>query len=108
MSHAEQADIAAEQHGLNVRQYLMIGAALTVITIIELFVSYADIGDAMVPILLILSTVKFVVVVAYFMHLRFDSSLFTKMFVGSFFLALAILIALLSLFWGDSHMLPRG
>jgi len=77
-----------------------------VITIIELAVSYSDLGSAMVPILLALSAVKFVVVVAYFMHLRFDSALFTRMFVGSFLLALAILVALVSLFWADSHTLP--
>ncbi len=106
MSHAEHAEHATEQHGLTVRQYLMIGAALTVITIIELAVSYSDLGDAMVPILLALSAVKFVVVVAYFMHLRFDSPVFTRMFAGSFFLALAILIALLGLFWADDHRLP--
>jgi cytochrome c oxidase subunit 4 len=107
MSHAEQADhTVATQHGLTVRQYLMIGAALTVITIIELAVSYSDLGDVTVPLLLALSAVKFATVVAYFMHLRFDSPLFTRMFVGSFFLALAILIALLSLFWGDSHVIP--
>ncbi|MEZ4552707.1 MAG: cytochrome C oxidase subunit IV family protein [Dehalococcoidia bacterium] len=108
MSHAEQAELGTEQHGLTIRQYLMIGAALTVITIIELAVSYSDLGDAMVPILLILSAVKFVVVVAYFMHLRFDAPIFTRMFVGSFFLALAILIALVSLFWADDHRLPLG
>lgn len=108
MSHAEHAEHAAEQHGLTVRQYLMIGAALTVITIIELAVSYSDIGDAMVPILLALSAVKFVVVVAYFMHLRFDAPIFARMFAGSFFLALAILIALISLFWLDDHRLPLG
>jgi len=108
MSHSGHADVVAEQHGLTVRQYLLIGAALTVITLIELAVSYSDLGDAMVPILLALSAVKFVVVVAYFMHLRFDSPIFTRMFVGSFFLALAILIALLGLFWGDDHRLPLG
>ncbi|MGE0229162.1 MAG: cytochrome C oxidase subunit IV family protein [Dehalococcoidia bacterium] len=108
MSHAEHAELGTEQHGLTIRQYLMIGAALTVITIIELAVSYSDLGDAMVPILLILSAVKFAVVVAYFMHLRFDAPIFTRMFVGSFFLALAILIALVSLFWADDHRLPLG
>ncbi len=108
MSHAEHAEVAAEQHGLTVRQYLMIGAALTVITIIELAVSYSDLGDAMVPILIALSAVKFAVVVAYFMHLRFDAPIFTRMFVGSLFLALAILVALLGLFWADDHRMPLG
>ncbi len=109
MSHAEHAEHAIpEQHGLSVRQYLMIGAILTVITILELIVSYTDIGDLMVPLLLFMSAVKFIIVVAYFMHLRFDSPLFARMFAGSFFLALAILIAFLGLFWADSHTIPVG
>jgi cytochrome c oxidase subunit 4 len=109
MSHAEQADHAVvQQHGLTVRQYLMIGAFLTVITIIELAVSYSSLGQIMVPLLLALSALKFVTVVAYFMHLRFDSPLFARMFAGSFFLALAILIAFLGLFWADSHTIPMG
>ena len=109
MTHAEQADHGAvEQHGLTIRQYLIIGAVLTVITIVELGVSYSDIGDLMVPILLALSAVKFAIVVGYFMHLRFDSPLFARMFVGSFFLALAVLVAFLALFWSDSHTIPIG
>lgn len=108
MSHAEHAEHAVEQHGLTIRRYLMIGALLTVITIIELAVSYSDMGDFMVPTLLILSAVKFVIVVAYFMHLRFDAPIFTRVFAGSFFLALAILIALVALFWADDHRLPLG
>jgi cytochrome c oxidase subunit 4 len=109
MSHAEQADHGVvESHGLTVRQHLMIGAMLTVITIIELAVSYSDMGDVMIPLLLALSAIKFATVVAYFMHLRFDSPLFARMFVGSFLLALAILIAFLGLFWADSHTIPMG
>ena len=54
-----------------------------------------------VPRLKIGRAVKFVVVVAYFMHLRFESSLMTKLFAGSFVLAALIMFALLALFWGD-------
>ena len=93
---------AHEAHsGLRPRQYLLIGLALTIITLVELWVSYSDMGDLMVPVLIGLSAVKFVAVVAFFMHLRFDSGLFTRVFVGSFILAGAILIALISIFWTD-------
>jgi len=109
MSHAEQADHGVvEQHGLTVRQYLMIGALLTVITIVELAVSYSNLGDLMVPILLALSAVKFAIVVGYFMHLRFDSPLFARAFIGCFLLALSVLIAFLGLFWADSNTIPMG
>ena len=99
---------AVEHHGLSVRTYILIGLGLTLITLVELGLSYSGIGALLIPSLLILSAVKFGIVVAYFMHLRFDSPVFTRMFAGSFFLALAILIALLGLFWGDSHTIPVG
>jgi cytochrome c oxidase subunit 4 len=109
MSHAQPAEHAVEEHGLSVRTYLMIGAGLTVITLIELGISYSGMANnIMIPLLLVLSAFKFVVVVAYFMHLRFDSSLFTKMFVGSLLLMIAIICALLTLFWWDSHTIPLG
>ena len=89
--------------GLRPRQYLLIGAALTIITLVELWVSYSGLGDLIIPVLLVLSAIKFAVVVAYFMHLRFDSGLFTRIFVGSFVLAALILLALISMFWNDLH-----
>jgi len=99
MAHSEHA--ATEQHGLTPRQYLLIGAALTVITAIELWISYSPLGGLILPLLLILSAVKFAVVVAYFMHLRFENGLMARIFVGSLILATLILFALLALFWGD-------
>jgi cytochrome c oxidase subunit 4 len=107
MSHAQPAEHAVEQHGLTIRQYLMIGAGLTVVTILELGISYSGMTESlMITLLLVLSAFKFIVVVAYFMHLRFDSGLFTKMFVGSLLLMIAITSALLTLFWWDSHTIP--
>jgi caa(3)-type oxidase subunit IV len=94
---------ATETHGppLKPRQYLVIGLILTVLTVIELWVSYSSLGSVLVPILLILSAVKFVIVVALFMHLKFESRLFTWMFLVGLLLGSAILIALLALFWND-------
>jgi caa(3)-type oxidase subunit IV len=94
---------ATETHAppLRPRQYLIIGLILTVITVVELWVSYSGLGSALVPILLILSTVKFVIVVALFMHLKFESRLFTWMFMIGLLLGGAVLISLIALFWND-------
>lgn len=94
---------AAETHGspLKPRQYLLIGLILTVITAVELWVSYSSLGSLLVPILIILSAVKFVIVVALFMHLKFESRIFTTMFLFGLLLGGAILIALIALFWTD-------
>ena len=98
------AEHAVEEHGLAPRQYVLIGLILTVITAVELWVSYAEdfFGEMLVPVLFILSAVKFVMVVGLFMHLKFDNRIFTWMFAGGFLLAVAVLIALISLFWTDT------
>lgn len=95
---------AEESHGspLGPRQYIQITIGLGVITALELVASYSDMPtSALVPILIVMSAVKFAVVVALFMHLRFEPGIFTKMFVLGLFLGGAILIALISLFWND-------
>lgn len=91
-----------EEHGLQPMQYVWIGIALTIITIVELGASlWVDLGDLLIPVLLVLSAVKFAAVVAYFMHLRFEHRLLTQVFTGSFLLAGGVLIALIALFWTD-------
>ena len=97
---------APEAHGLNPWQYVQIGVILTVITVVELAVSYSEdlgipFGDLMIPTLIVLSAVKFAGVVAFYMHLRFDSPLFTRIFVGSLSLGGAVLVALATLFAYD-------
>src|SRR5712691_6340800 len=84
------------------RQYVIIGVILTIITGFELAVSYSSLGTITIPILIVLSAVKFAVVVAFFMHLRFDSPALTRFFVFGFVLAALILTALISLFWNDN------
>ncbi len=94
---------SAETHSspLGPRHYLLIGLILTIITVVELWVSYSSLGAVLIPALIILSAVKFIIVVALFMHLRFESRLFTQMFLFGLLLGAAVLIALLALFWTD-------
>ncbi len=103
--------VEAEQaHGLEPRQYVILGVILTVITLVELVASDiplfgvdfgVDLGGALVPVLIALSAIKFAAVLAFFMHLYFDSPLFTRAFVGSLALGGAVLIALITLFATD-------
>ena len=98
-----------EPHGLTPGQYVGIGIALTIITIVELGASlWVDLGDWLIPVLIVLSAVKFVAVVAFFMHLYFEPKLLTRVFTGSFLLASGVLIALLALFWTDITDLLNG
>lgn len=106
--HATATAHHGEEHPpTTIKQYVMIGVLLTVITLIELGLSYSGMVDwLMVSLLLALSAVKFAIVVAMFMHLRFDNPLFRRLFIFGLALAASILIALVSLFWFDHPVTP--
>jgi cytochrome c oxidase subunit 4 len=96
----------SEQHGLQPMQYVQIGIVLTLITVAELGASlWIDLGDALLPVLAVLSTVKFIMVIMLFMHLRFDDKLFTRIFLVSLALGGAVLFALFALFVSDNTAL---
>lgn len=78
--------------------YIKVGLFLAVITAIEVALYYipgfAD--GALLGILLALSGLKFVVVALWFMHLRFDSRLFSTLFTGGMVLVVMLMFVLLS------------
>ena len=79
------------EHGLSDLGYVKVALALAVITALEVYASYADwLGRAFIPLLLFLMVVKFVSVVLYFMHLKFDSRLFSIMFYVGLVLAIGV------------------
>jgi cytochrome c oxidase subunit 4 len=70
------------------RQYILIALVLATITAVEVGISYAKgLGDASNPLLLILAAIKFFMVVAFFMHLKFDNRLFRRLLVTGIILA---------------------
>ena len=75
--------------------YWAIGAILTVITAVEVAIFYID---AMAPVLLVLSAAKFAIVVMFFMHLKFDSKIFSGVFLAGLFLAAFMTTALIILY----------
>jgi heme/copper-type cytochrome/quinol oxidase subunit 4 len=97
-AHAEQS------HGspLGPREYIYITIGLALVTLVELALSYSDLSAGpLAAILIVLSAAKFIVVVALFMHLKFESRIFTQMFMFGLLLGSAILLALIALFWND-------
>jgi cytochrome c oxidase subunit 4 len=79
--------------------YLKVALALFVLTGMEVYSSYAKwMGDAFLPVLLILMAVKFVLVVLFFMHLKFDAKIFGRLFWTGFFLAVGVYVAALATF----------
>jgi cytochrome c oxidase subunit 4 len=82
---------AAEHAHPGPRTYILIALILSVITAVEVAVYYIPaLLDYIFPILIGLSVIKFVMVVGWFMHLKFDHVSFTWYFGGGLALALAI------------------
>ncbi|MGB2694032.1 MAG: cytochrome C oxidase subunit IV family protein [Dehalococcoidia bacterium] len=77
--------------------YVKVGLILAVITAIEVAIYYTNLAQgALLGILLVLSALKFVMVVLWFMHLRFDNSLFSTLFTGGVILATGLFIVVLT------------
>ena len=79
--------------------YVKVAAVLVVLTAIEIYATYADyLGHFFLPLMLCLMATKFVLVVLFFMHLRWDSKLFGRLFWAGAFLAIAVYVGALATF----------
>jgi cytochrome c oxidase subunit IV len=94
-SHSEAHDHPA------VSTYGKIALILTVITIAEVSAYYIkpwEESAIYVPSMLTMSAIKFFLVVAYYMHLKYEHKLFRALFSGPMMVATLTLIGLLFLF----------
>ncbi len=79
--------------------YIKIALILAAITGVEVAFSYWPAVDGILaPTLILMSIVKFAIVVAFFMHLRFDSRLFRRLFIAGIGLALFCFTIVLTTF----------
>lgn len=84
------------------KQYVAVALVLAVLTALEVALFYLESGvDAVtqavtVPALLILSALKFYLVVAMFMHLRYERRLLSRFFTSGAILAGALYLITLS------------
>lgn len=80
------------------RNYVTIAIILAVITAAEVVTFYIEdeLGGLLVPILMVMMVVKFAMVAAWFMHLKFDSRLFTRLFAGGMILAVAVYLGVMA------------
>jgi cytochrome c oxidase subunit 4 len=82
------------------KQYRWVALILTVITALEVWAYYLPplvASPFFVPLLLIMSAAKFIIVVMFYMHLKYDNRLFRALFTGPLAIAMVTLIALLFL-----------
>jgi cytochrome c oxidase subunit IV len=107
-SHAAAAPAHDGGHA-TVQTYIRVAVVLAIITAIEIGAVYVPglPSHALVTVIIISGILKFVLVVAFFMHLRYDSKLLTALFVGPLIIATAIILAIMALF-GAYILLARG
>lgn len=85
-------DATAHEHPSEI-QYIKIAIILAIVTIVEVAIYYVDaLRPVLVPALVILSAGKFVMVVGYFMHLKFDDKKLAWIFSAALVVSLAVFI----------------
>lgn len=81
-------------------QYWKIAAFLATVTAVEVAMFYIDkelgLGFLNAAILLSLSAVKFLVVVGWFMHVRFEKPMISRFFTAGFVLACSLYLVVLA------------
>ena len=98
---SEQREIAHDRHSHpGPKQYVLIGVILTVLTVFEILSYYAEEdwgmlnAGAAAGVIALLSAAKFIIVVMWYMHLKFDSKIFTGIFIFPAMLAILVIGAL--------------
>ena len=75
--------------------YLYIFIALAVFTLVETLVSYVQQEAIKVSTLVILSVIKVLLVLLYFMHLKTDSKVYSYLFIAGCVLSIPLILVLM-------------
>lgn len=96
-------DTSHEHHHPTPRDYVKVAAVLAVLTAFEVSLYYleisvrGDVAEWVFPVgLLILSAIKFLMVVGYFMHLRYERPLLSRFFSVGAVLAVGLYLTVLA------------
>jgi cytochrome c oxidase subunit 4 len=82
-------------HILPLKTYLVVGAALLVLTVITVTVAQIDLGPYNLVVALSIATIKAVLVAFFFMHLLYDNKLYLLIYTSAlFFLGIFIIFTL--------------
>ena len=83
-------------------QYIKIALLLAVLTAIEVFTYFESVHNlsdaALIAALTVLMVLKFFYVAAWFMHLKFDSTIYTRIFQVGLVIAILVYLAMLTAF----------
>jgi cytochrome c oxidase subunit IV len=105
-SETREAAHGAHAHPTN-RFYIIIGVVLIALTVLEVFGYLGEVNGTLAPgtaaaVILALSAAKFLLVVAFYMHLKFDHKLLTGTFVFPAVLGVLVIGSMILLF-GPIH-----
>jgi cytochrome c oxidase subunit IV len=89
--------VAHAEYHPSTREYVRVGLILIALTCIEAWLSYSSLdGWKLIALLLSCTLIKFLMVVGYFMHLKFDNGRFSRVFalgaIGAFTLYVVVLL----------------
>ena len=100
-SHAAVPEAHAHTGGhATVKTYVNVAIALTILTAVEVATLYIPgiPNWLLVTALILMASLKFYLVVGFFMHLKYDSNIMRMLFVGPLIIAILIILALMALF----------
>ena len=114
---AEQSDHGAGHgtaHPNRDGTYVKVALALAVMTGIETFTYFESVYPKswerlVMPVLLVVMTIKFYLIAAYFMHLRWDKPILRRAFMTGLGIALVVYVIALTAFkfWNGPGFMPR-
>ena len=98
-SSAEIEDHGNSHEHPSDNKYIQIAGILAVLTALEVATYFLEMPTSvLVPVLMVMMVIKFFYVAAWFMHLRFDSRMFTRFFVTGLVLATTVYLITLTVF----------
>jgi cytochrome c oxidase subunit 4 len=98
---AAEPPLPAGEHGHpKPAEYVQIAVVLAVVTALEVALYYVESlsKSVVVPLLLIFAFIKFVLVALWYMHLKFDSRLFSSFFAAGIAMAITVYMVVLLTF----------
>ncbi|MDQ2666015.1 MAG: cytochrome C oxidase subunit IV family protein [Gemmatimonadota bacterium] len=101
IAHVDHAAMGIEKEHPTWSTYWKVAVILTLMTVVEVWIYYIPsfvASRAFVPVLLVMSAIKFFIVVAFYMHLRYDHKLFRVLFTGPLIIAMTTIVGLMFLF----------
>jgi cytochrome c oxidase subunit 4 len=95
--HGGHGGHGAEAHPSRARTYFLIFVVLVVVTAAEVAVTYFP-AIPQAPTLILLAVLKFFLIASIYMHLRYDSRVFSAFFMIGLILATGMLVSFMALF----------